>query len=509
MAMERPIMNRAASTLDGRPGAASVAEVFLSPRVIDREAYNELASSLRKIIEDAQAEGANLRGAAADAQLARDNLRDIASKSQPKLDAAAKALASLESHAQRAEALLNNAKQAAASLQSLSSDSQSAMRAAETQLNAKLDELKATQEARVAQVAQEGEAQVRQLAEKYQQAAATLAAEGEARLAQLRTLIEQSEHRLEERLRRGEEIMAQRWSAMHAQLDRMEAQAKSHGEAIDQQARALAGSAESRLTELSQQIDNRLIQSWTHASELLTKLEAGAAQARELLGTDEPGTPGEITETGKAPAAGGRSLRRLHALLEQAERTARQATDASTQLQAITSQAELVRSLLSEAINNASDRVDRLSSRAGELTTTLNQTMEAADSAQAALMARRDELEAMVAEPHRRLLETGQHLRETVQTILGQVQGAHRDADRATKAVESLLEAMRTLVIELKPWQPLLIERDPSAPLPEPLARLVSSVRVELGSDLARVASALQMVSARATSAAHSMTSNG
>lgn len=89
-----------------------IQEVFLSPRVIDREAFNDYSGSLRKLIEEAAAQTDRLKAAAAEAQGAQQALRETAARNQGRLEAATKALAVIEQKTAEADRLMQSAKEA-------------------------------------------------------------------------------------------------------------------------------------------------------------------------------------------------------------------------------------------------------------------------------------------------------------------------------------------------------------------------------------------------------------
>jgi hypothetical protein len=82
---------------------ASIREVFLSPRVIDREAFNDYASQLKQLIEHSAGHAEALKSAAAAAQTAQHQMQQAAVQNQPRLEAAAKALLAFDGKVKLAE----------------------------------------------------------------------------------------------------------------------------------------------------------------------------------------------------------------------------------------------------------------------------------------------------------------------------------------------------------------------------------------------------------------------
>jgi hypothetical protein len=96
-----------------RPRAASAAatadDIFLSPRVVDRQAFNEFAAQLRDLIEQAGAQTEALRIAATEAQRTRDGLRDSINANQMKLDMATRALSTIDQKADQIRRVVESA----------------------------------------------------------------------------------------------------------------------------------------------------------------------------------------------------------------------------------------------------------------------------------------------------------------------------------------------------------------------------------------------------------------
>lgn len=90
--------------------AASAAEqIFISPRVVDREAFNDFSMSLRKLIESTATQTESLRLASDQAKLTTEALKDLAQRQQARFDAAAKSLALIESRVLESEKMAASA----------------------------------------------------------------------------------------------------------------------------------------------------------------------------------------------------------------------------------------------------------------------------------------------------------------------------------------------------------------------------------------------------------------
>ena len=92
-------------------------EVFLSPRVVDREAFDDFAGVLRAIVDDAHALGGSIESGAVSAKKTLDALERSESALRPKIDMAARVLASMDERIERLESLLTRAERGAQSLE--------------------------------------------------------------------------------------------------------------------------------------------------------------------------------------------------------------------------------------------------------------------------------------------------------------------------------------------------------------------------------------------------------
>ncbi len=84
-------------------------DVFLSPRVVDRQAFNDFAVQLRDLIEQVGTQAETLRTAAAEAQRTRDGLRESMNANQMKLEMVTRALASIDQRAEQARRMIEGA----------------------------------------------------------------------------------------------------------------------------------------------------------------------------------------------------------------------------------------------------------------------------------------------------------------------------------------------------------------------------------------------------------------
>ncbi len=546
-------------TLASAPATASpAAEIFLSPRVIDRDAFNEMAASLRTLIEQAHSESEALRTVSAGAQQTQNQLRDVAVKAQPRIDAAGKALSALGDQSLRAEQLLTAAKDAAATLTTLSQQSQQLVAQAAADLHARVDRLRDEQgnrldEARdhlrdeLAKLTQENERRAEALNRQLDQARtnlntlfSTITSENErraedlrreldaradaiviaatARMAQTSALVDQGDARMEERLRRAEELMAQKWAEINARLETMDRDAQQRASDVVQQIENVIARGEARFAELAANIDNRLIQSWTHANEVTLRLDNAAARAERLLGipdgsdqslveaavsrgieAESTAADGDVEAIDETPTP---SLATVHRLLREARDVSDAARQTARDMQSLREQTAHAQTILGDELNQAAARIDTLSQRGGDLITELNRALEACDSAQALILRQRDELRTAADEPARRLAAVTTGIRDSISAMLSEAEATRQATVHAGEEASEVLVQLSSLRAELKPWAPFVIDRAPGSPIPEPLQGVIQDVRIELARDLGCIADAMRQISGKATAVA-------
>jgi chromosome segregation ATPase len=368
-------------------------EIFLSPRVVDREAYNDFAGSLRKLIEQAAQQLDQLRVASNEAGAVRDALREVSGKTQPRLEAAARVMATIDARAGDAERLLTQAREASAALDSLKSESQTTVQEQLVTIELRLAGL----HQRVEEKLVEAERRAAEIADKYE--------------AMLRSRTLELENKAV--------AQAQAVSALGALLARSETLLASHGQ----------GSL----------------------SELTNRIEQLAARAEQAAaGVANSAREGEALELRIR-----RALDDGNAKCEELRRS----------LAALQSSTEL-------ALSQASAARGVIEQRQMELREALDEPMT--DFANHA-----DALEV--------------RLTRTAATLEAAQQVAKQSATGATVVVER----MSALLDELRPWKPVLIERRPGDELPEPLRRILSEAKAELGQDIGQIAQAMQSIFSR------------
>ncbi len=232
-------------------------------------------------------------------------------------------------------------------------------------------------------------------------------------------------------------------------------------------------------------------------ADLQVRLEEAAGEAEALVGLSAA-LPDESEDEANGAAESSALPGSLGDLVLKARRVRRQAEFALRQLEATRTQAQEARSILGQDLLDSAEKIDALSARAEELRSTLSESLGACQEAGEALTERRLALEQAAAAPMADLQARSDELRTQIEAMAGQTERAREVTRSVVEQTTKVLRGMSDLLTELRPWQPLLLEHDEEAPLPEPLRRLVEQVRGEIAGDLGKIATGLQQMAFKA-----------
>lgn len=454
-------------------GSDVIREVFLSPRVVDREAFNEYATQLRRLIEQTAEHAGQLRSAADDANTAQQNLLASTARNQPKVEAALKTLTAIEARSLGVERLIKQAETQAARLAELEAH-------AGKVLEDRLGEVAATMERHVAGT-------LERIASAAEQAAASLASDRQAAQSQIRLTAEDGAALITTAAASAES----RYTQLQAEAERVMHDAEAKAAELNALHTAALAETERRLLALAEAADRKMAQ-LNAAGDRIGQQVSGLLARAEALLLDNPQTGAP------APAS------TLPALVKQAEQLSDDAGFATRQLAAVRQQADLARELLGKSILAAAEQLDVLAAEADKLKTGVGDLRHAAATAAESAAHRKAEITAALQGPLVEIETIGDELRQRLTDAMRQVQEAEarsRQLGGDTKAVVAMLGA---LVDKLEPWRPLLLEQNPGE-LPAPLAKLVQEVQGKLAADLARVAEGLGGIFGRTSDLAKSL----
>jgi chromosome segregation ATPase len=324
----------------GAPSGGGKEEIFLSPRVIDRQAFAEFAGQLRSLIDDAARQGETLRAEGETAQRTRESLHDAVNANQMKLDMATRALATIDQKAEQTRRLIESASDITTRIDDFRAQADQVIQERTGILCQRLNE---AEEASVAQV----EALHRRLAEVER-----AAAEREGSLRAALDAVTARADRLEDLVARAEAQSAPD-HGLRSLVDRADAAGRSAELALVDLER-IGGQADEARQGLAQTL-NAAVPIIDDASTVQGHLEQAVNNAMRL------------TETARASlqAEADTLAARLRA---EADRAAPAITDAYTQLAQAMEAATTARHASQAATTNAQDAARRLASLLQEVT---------------------------------------------------------------------------------------------------------------------------------------------
>lgn len=436
----------------GSPGASGptvvVADAFLSPRVVDRRLFTELSAELRRLAEEAQAQRTALTQALEQSARVAQDLSRREQIQQSNLELGARAIKRIEERATQVQAILDRATDAGRIVDQVESRASSIIESKVMLLEAKIEAVQSAANAK----AEALEERLRLATREFEQRIEALRNDAESVVApgaqRLTTLIEQAKQMsskapgcLGDLVSKGETARAETEAAIR-RFDQAQARFAEQESALS----AWAAHADQRLDGL-----NRRREEIEQAvSELASAGEEASGALRQRLSSERANMGQRLDEvTDELRARVARVLAELESDQTGAEARA------------------------SKAVSEASEAVATLESRA-EL---------AARAAREAMTTLGPEAQGVITE---------------LKALVRQGQDAHNTTSLALRLLDKSSERAGTLLAKLEPWQGLV---DSGASVPEPIRRLIDTVRAELGTDLSHIAAALRLAATRAEKA--------
>ncbi|MDX2114680.1 MAG: hypothetical protein SFZ24_03540 [Planctomycetota bacterium] len=252
-------------------------DLFLSPRVIDRAAFEDFAARLRALIDDAAARGSAVRLASADAEKLHALLTEASRKNAEQVELSARVLKTLAQRTSEVDALLARA----ADLASAGAQMESRLAAIVDRRVAELDaraadlgrQLAAAHEehaSRLSAAVEAAEARVASAMERLDRARATL-------VQQTETTVFAAEKLLRAQCERAEKLLSAP-AGLTNNLERIETAAR-RAETAAQQLAGIHARAESAATQLARSLDGSI----AFSDELIAQRQSLDAQTARAL----------------------------------------------------------------------------------------------------------------------------------------------------------------------------------------------------------------------------------
>lgn len=236
--------------------ASTIDEVFLSPRILDRHAFDDYAESLRTLIKDASGQGESLRTATSGVEELREGLRDATGELGKRLEAAIKVLPTLEQHVKTAERLRQEVINPKLIADELRETIDKLIEEKTTEMQARL----ATLVDRACITIDDQTAKARQQAEELSAKAADALARAQQLLAQSESLARRADDatvNLMSAETRTQHAIADTEARAHAATSSVEAQSRQALADIDHRSITAIGGIETRAQQLMSDTDTR------------------------------------------------------------------------------------------------------------------------------------------------------------------------------------------------------------------------------------------------------------
>ncbi len=318
-------------------------DVFITPRVLDKAAFDQFSSQLKGLIEQASSERQHVQGAVTAAEAVLKQFAQIGPLFEAKLTGATKALATVEAKAVELAALAKKVEERHAAAQ---------------QLEGRIDSI-LTQ--KLADFEQRLGARLQETTQTLDRAKGELATRAAALQEGLANAVEQSQDRVS--------ALAK---TVELQLADKRKEIESHTSEL-----------ETRLTRISDDMARYAGPGLTALTGLCDRAEKLLGAPQDASGNADPSTPRQ----GSAAAI-------MTDLQELTDRSRAGLDQAKRDVESLVQQADIASGTLSGAINTAAPRIDELTTRLERVTNGLQHLQNSADS----LERRREQIKATMLE---------------------------------------------------------------------------------------------------------------
>ncbi len=369
------------------PLASTADEVVLSPRVIDRLAFDEYVRLLRAEIERATSESELLARRAEAGAVILDQLERFIGENSTEIERAAEVLAGIDERAESTRALLDEIDRRAGGLDRASRDAERAIEARaeafqhrlRTIVDTAMDRFEETEDqltARAASARRELLDRLEQMRSRAEETVSRLDDRTSALAGDAEAMLARAETRLETLRGPAKELLAEidaKGAKLDARLDERLASLAAALESTTEREDALRSIGESVIERAASACESTLeelrstIASETRAYE--AKAEESARSIREEVDAARTGIRAVEQRLTDARTTAERTLTsdELRAVLDECRDADSAVKAAAKQIESLTSQAETARRELAVAIVEGANRIDALDERASAL----------------------------------------------------------------------------------------------------------------------------------------------
>jgi len=400
-------------------------EVFLSPRVLDRTAFERFASTLAELIRRAGAERQALEAAAARSERVGEDIRVFQSEHPEAFERTTSLARSLAERASQASAMIERASERSADLDRRAATAVKSLREGAGGFEASVRTMLETLGRKVEQIERETEAR--------------------ARRAEMRWV-----DRLSAAERRAEELEA-RLEAQQKRIDDLNAESSRDMSTIERGLREKIDSIRQEALGAVSVLEDKAGATTQRVSSMIDDTEARAGRAIERIETLERVlmSAGEVASKldalrnliEKADALTGNTG--IESLIDRAHEAGARAEFAQRQYQEIAKQADKARIVLGESIVSSTEIIDRLGEKQDKLRENVQHSLDLCSKTTAKLTRERNKLS-------RALDEVVDDAADRADSITKAISAQRESIDLSGRATERLLGTARETVTLLR-----------------------------------------------------------
>ncbi len=429
--------------LEPKPaGSTDLQAIFASPRVVDRLAFEEYASILRKLVGDAAVQRDLLKSAADQARSAEGGVGALNKQLQTRVEQAARALPMLDQRLAKAEQLLS------LPMELLAGEKAKAVEKARKELE---EQLATVVDDHVRQFREQFESSLRERMDTLAKAAIVDASQpvidrANAAAAHLEQNVTEAEARVSSLVNLAEAQSQRSAAARQHQVEDLEKRLAAR--VVDCESELALKTRDAELA--AKALDERITQAQSSLTEVEKFKPAKLEKALERL-------------AGIRQSLG--DLGRFEAMITKAEDLAQSAVFATTQLEAVKTQADQARAALGAELLDGAAKIDAIEGRLTQLLAAAQTAGTRIGDAETRLQTRMNELETRVqsvtARVENSLSEANQNaaganleqvadqtrkMGEWLAQIIHQAHDCGRTLDQVMREAESLTSRLETLL---------------------------------------------------------------
>jgi len=453
----------------------TIDRVFVSPRVVDEQAFQDFSSELRGLLEEVRGVQHELERSGAQAEAAAKTLTGSKDKYRQHLELTTKLLKALSAKSSEAEKTLELLNQRVAQAKEAEHSAASAL------------------EAKVSGFERSLEERLKRAEEAYEKRLVAMESRFETQRSRFEQILSTLEEHLSERVETHRSAMdtmiSERIGGIEAEVER---RSSGLGETVLTRLEAGIEAAELAAANLETKRQEVVDRTGESLDQVLDQLHDACGIATKLVGWD-PSDPGSDPGT---PTQGS-----LGDLLQRAVKTKDDAEWSIRRLGSLRDQAKEAIDELGESFEGSVSLLDQLHTQRKRMDGELGTVLERVEAFGSNLQQREQRIEGLLSPLNEAVDRAEAALRELCGCATGTAE-VIADAQISRHALGEMLASTRELAERLEPWRETMLGTTAPGELPKPLAAVVERFESELGRDLGALADTIESLMHREGSAA-------